>query len=219
MKDIPVFDTETGVSTLMLKEIPYKQIAYVKVHSVQPGGLYAHLKECISFCRMCGAERIFASGHEELKGWKHHCDIIPMALGIRDGIEPELNLFPVTAETVQQWRKIYNAKMAAVDNAATMTAFDEKEICAGGAYFIHDSGALLGIGWLKNSEVLCVSSVKRGEGERVLKTLLTLADSDRVTLEVASTNERAIRLYQKMGFIPCGEVRSWYTIFEGGDRK
>ena len=49
LKDIPVFDTETGVSTLVLKEIPYKQIAYVKVQSVQPGGLEAHLHECVSF--------------------------------------------------------------------------------------------------------------------------------------------------------------------------
>ena len=30
-----MFDTETGVSTLVMKEIPYKQIAYVKVQSVQ----------------------------------------------------------------------------------------------------------------------------------------------------------------------------------------
>ena len=68
MKDIPVFDTDTGVSTLLLKEIPYRQIAYVKVQSVQPGGLGEHLKECISFCRMCGAERVLAKGHPELIG-------------------------------------------------------------------------------------------------------------------------------------------------------
>ena len=59
LKDIPMFDTETGVSTLVLKEIPYKQVAYVKVQSVQPDGLKAHLQECVSFCRMCGAERIY----------------------------------------------------------------------------------------------------------------------------------------------------------------
>ena len=53
MKDIPIFDTDTGVSTLLLKEIPYRQTAYVKVQSVQPGGLREHLEECVSFCRMC----------------------------------------------------------------------------------------------------------------------------------------------------------------------
>lgn len=215
MKDIPVFDTETGVSSLLLKEIPYKQIAYVKVHSVQPGGLEDHLRECISFCRMCGAERVFASGHEGLKEWPLHCDVIPMALALTE-FEPVANLFPVTSETVGRWRELYNERMAPVDNAATMTAFDEKDICAGGAYFVHDDGELLGIGWLKGSEVLCIASVKRGAGERVLKTLLTAADSDRATLEVASTNEGAIRLYKKLGFLQCGEARSWYTIFEGG---
>lgn len=215
MKDIPVFDTETGVSSLMLKEIPYKQIAYVKVHSVQPGGLREHIAECVSFCRMCGAERVFASGHEELKAWAHHCDVIPMALALPE-IEPEADLFPVTDQTVGRWREIYNEKMAPVDNAATMTAFDEKEICTGGAYFVHDDGELLGIGWLKGSEILCVASAKKGAGERVLKTLLTAVDSDRATLEVASTNRRAIRLYEKLGFIQWGEARSWYTIFEGG---
>lgn len=219
MKDIPVFDTETGVSSLLLKEIPYKKIAYVKVHSVQPGGLRDHLRECVSFCRMCDAERVYASGHEELRGWQHHCDVLPMALALTERPEPEANLFPVTQETVTQWRKIYNEKMAPVDNAATMTAFDEKEICAGGAYFVHDAGELLGIGWLKDGELLCIASVKPGAGERVLKTLLTTVDTDRVKLEVASTNTPAIKLYKKLGFIQNGEARSWYTIFQGGDPK
>ena len=69
LKDIPMFDTQTGVSSLILKEIPYKQVAYVKVQSVQPDGLGAHLQECVSFCRMCGAERVLASGHEGLDQW------------------------------------------------------------------------------------------------------------------------------------------------------
>ena len=58
LKDIPMFDTPTGISTLILKEIPYKQVAYVKVQSVQPDGLEEHLHECIGFCRMCGVENL-----------------------------------------------------------------------------------------------------------------------------------------------------------------
>ena len=119
MKDIPVFDTETGVSTLVLKEIPYKQIAYVKVQSVQPSGLKEHLRECVSFCRMCGAERIFATGHPELNQWPLHCIVIPMACGLSTVEEPPANLFPVTEQTAARWRTIYNERMAAVDNAAT----------------------------------------------------------------------------------------------------
>lgn len=212
MKDIPMFDTETGVSTLILKEIPYKQVAYVKVQSVQPDGLGEHLRECVSFCRMCGAERVLASGHEGLEQWPVFCSVTTMALGLPATMEYGANLFPVTEATVGQWRSIYNERMGPVDNAATMTARDEKQILAGGAYFVHESGELLGIGWMKGSELLCIASVKPGAGERVTKTLLTLADGDRVTLDVASTNRRAIRLYERMGFVPVAQKAKWYQI-------
>lgn len=212
MKDIPVFDTETGVSTLILKEIPYQQTAYIRVQSVQPGGLREHIEECRSFCRMCGAEKILASGHEELAEWPHHCDVIPMALNLTE-LDLDANLFPVTEQTVSRWREIYNEKMAKVDNSATLTARDEKAVCAGGAYFVHDQGELLGIGWLKGSEVLCIAAAKKGAGERVLRSLMTAVDSDRVTLEVASTNKRAMKLYEKLGFVQYAQARSWYRIY------
>ena len=146
LKDIPMFDTETGVSTLILKEIPYKQIAYVKVQSVQPGGLEAHLKECVSFCRMCGAERVYAAGHEGLERWPLYCTVCTMALGLTDSVDSGANLFPVTEETAAKWREVYNDRMGTVDNAATMTARDERELLEGGAYFVHEAGELLGIG-------------------------------------------------------------------------
>lgn len=213
MKDIPMFTTDTGVSTLLLKEVPYKEIAYIKVHDVQPGGLKAHLQECVSFCRVCGAEHIFAAGHPELESWPLHCAIFKMTLPLDAPPEPEAMLFPVTEATVSHWREIYNEKMRAVDNAATMTAFDEREILSsGGAYFVHDSGELLGIGWMKGSEVLALAAVRRGAGERVLNTLLTLAQPGMVTLEVASTNRRAIALYERMGFTAVGERARWYRL-------
>ena len=207
-----MFDTDTGVSTLLLKEVPYKQIAYVKVQSVQPGGLADHLKECIGFCRMCGAEQILATGHPELERYPLHCRVNTMAMVIPEG-EPPAMVFPVTEATVGRWRQIYNEKMAAVHNAATMTAFDEKKILAsGGAVFVHEDGALLGIGWVDGSEILCVAAVQPGAGERIMLTLMTLLEGDRAELEVASTNTRAIRLYERLGFVTVGERSSWYQI-------
>ena len=207
-----MFDTDTGVSTLILKEIPYKQIAYIHVQSVQPGGLRAHLEECASFCRMCGAERVLAQGHPELEQWPLHSTVLTMRLPVPDR-EPPAMVFPVTEATVSRWREIYNEKMSSVDNAATMTARNEKEIVAsGGACFVHDRGQLLGIGWVRESEILCIAAVQHGAGERVMDTLLTLLDSDRATLDVASTNERAIRLYERMGFITVAERSRWYQI-------
>ena len=212
MKDFPIFDTATGISSLILKEIPYKQTAYIRIRSVEEGGLREHLSECVSFARMCGAERVYATGHEALTGWPLYCSVISMAMLLPPTLEPQANLFPVTEETVGKWRSIYNEKMGPVDNAATMTARDEKEILSGGAYFVHKDGELLGIGWMKGSELLCVAAVKPGAGERVTLTMLTLADSERVTLEVASTNLRALRLYERMGFAALGERSCWYQI-------
>ena len=212
MKDIPMFDTETGVSSLVLKEIPYKQVAYVKVQSVQPDGLKEHLQECVSFCRMCGAERVFATGHAGLAKWPLYCSVITMALGLTASSELGAKLFPVTEETAAKWREIYNDRMSQVDNTATLTARDEKKLLEGGAYFVHEAGELLGIGWMKGSELLCIASVKPGAGARVLQALLTLADSDRVKLDVASTNVRARRLYERLGFIAVEEKSKWYQI-------
>ena len=214
-----MFDTETGVSTLLLKEIPYRHVAYIRVQSAQPEGLAEHIAECVSFCRLCGAETVYASGNADLTPWPVHCRVVPMAMYYVDDGDPGANLFPVTAETAARWREIYNERMAGVDNAATLTAYDEKELLStGGAYFVHEAGKLLGIGWIVGSEVRCVASVVAGAGERVMRTLLTLSETDRVTLEVASTNTRAIRLYERLGFLPTGEGRSFHTVFKGGNR-
>ncbi len=208
-----MFDTDTGVSTLLLKEVPYQQIAYVKVQSVQPGGLRDHLTECIGFCRMCGAERVLAQGHPELEGFPVHSTVLNMRMAIPDR-EPPAMVFPVTEATVRRWRDIYNERMEGVDNAATLTAFDEKKILSsGGACFVHDCGELLGIGWVEGSEIRCVASVQPGAGERVMQTLLTLTDGEQAQLEVASTNHRAIRLYERLGFVTVGESMKWYQIF------
>lgn len=213
MKDIPVFDTQTGVSTLMLREVPYKETAYIRVQSVQPEGLREHLDECVSFCRMCGAEHVFAAGHPGLDAYALHCSILKMNLSLTQVPEPEGMLFPVTESTVGRWREIYNKKMAPVDNAATLTAYDEKRILSsGGGYFVHADGVLLGIGWVCGGEILAVAACVPGAGRRVMHTLLSTLSTDLVTLEVASTNERAIRLYRELGFVIVEERTRWYRI-------
>ena len=216
MKDFPMFTTEYGLASLVLKEVPYKQLAFVNVLDVQEGKLEEHLAECISFCRMVGAERILAKGHENLQQYPLHCIVYKMSMPLDDR-EPEACLWPVTEETVGQWREIYNKGMRPFDNHATMSSLDEKKIIqSGGAYFAHRDGELLGIGWMEGNELLALVSCVPGMGETVARTLFTTVEADRITLEVVSTNDRAIRLYERMGFIKTGEVSRWYRVFGPG---
>ena len=211
MKDFPMFDTEYGIASLVLKEIPYKGIAYIILREVWDAEKL--LKECVSFCRMAGAEMICAAGHDILTDYPLYTTVYEMrGEAIVDTADLK-SLFPVTEATVTEWRRIYNEKMRPVDNAATMTAFDEKGILeTGGAYFVHDSGDLLGIGWLDDTELLAVAAVKPGAGRTVMNTLMSLVEGDQMRLEVASTNECAIHLYEKLGFLKTREISRWYRV-------
>lgn len=211
MKDFPVFTTDFGVSSLILREIPYRQEAYIHIQDVQPGGFRDHLQECVSFCRMAGAERIYATGHDALEAFPLHTAVYEMrgtAWVDREKLE---NLFPVTEPTVSQFRSICNERLRGVDNSATLTSADEKKILeSGGAYFVHHSGELLGVGWVDDAKLLLVAAVKPGAGERVMHTLMSLVEGADMTLEVAATNERAIRLYEKLGFLKTRALFRWY---------
>ena len=78
MKDFPCFATDDGVASLILKEIPYRKEAYIRFQDVQPGRFAPFLQECVSFCRMAGAEKIYAQGHEELSQYPLHAAVYEM---------------------------------------------------------------------------------------------------------------------------------------------
>lgn len=206
-----MFDTAYGIASLVMKEIPYKGIAYIIFREVWDAENL--LKECVSFCRMCGAEEIYATGHESLEAYPYHTTMLEMrgeATVDPDALE---SLFPVTEATVRHWREIHNEKMRPIPNSATMTERDEKEILeSGGAYFVHRAGELLGIGWMKDTELCVIASEKPGMGGRVMNTLMSLVEGATVELRVAATNEKAIRLYEKMGFIQTKEISRWYRV-------
>ena len=55
-----VFTTENGVASIVLREIPYKGIAYITLQdTLQPEKL---LRECVEFCKAAGADRIYGKG-------------------------------------------------------------------------------------------------------------------------------------------------------------
>ncbi len=212
MRDIPMFPTEYGIASLMLKEVPYKAEAYIRIRDVQPGAERKLLEESAAFCRAAGAERIYAADVEE-SGYPLYAAILKMSgtsIVEKDKVE---NLFPVTEKTAKDWRGIWNERSRHVDCAATLDSSDEKDILgSNGAYFIHHQGELLGIGWVKDRELLAVAAVKAGAGERVMHTLLSLMEGESIALEVASTNLRAIRFYEKLGFVPVAEGTKWYRV-------
>ena len=213
MKDFPVFTTDWGVSSLILREIPYRAEAYIHIQDVQPEGFEEHLKECAAFCRMAGADRVYATGTQLMQAYPEYMSVYEMR-GMA-WVDPEkmVNLFPVTEQTVGRWRSLMNERLRSVDNAATLTAFDEKKIVqSGGAYYIHRSGELLGLGWMEDTKLLLVAAVKPGAGETVMHSLMSLVEGSDMTIEVASTNDRAIRLYEKLGFMKMREVVKWYKI-------
>ena len=212
MKDFPVFTTEYGVASLILKEVPYRREAYIIIQATEdPEALIA---ECVSFCRVVGAEKIYAKGHEFLEKYPLHTIIYRMQGEAQVDADNLDHLFPVTEQTVEKWRQICNDAMRNIDCAATQTKVDEKfllESC--NPYFIHNNGELLGIGLMQDTELMQISAVKPGMGQRVLNALFSTVEGASVTLEVASTNTRAIRFYEKNGFLKNGEKSRWYRVF------
>lgn len=211
MKDFPMFTTENGVASLFLREIPYRQRAHIKIHSSQePEKL---LEECIGFCRACGAEWIDAAGHKYLEKYPLITALVAMSRPL-DGLEQfDGCLFPVTEQTVDRWREIYNQRMADIPNCAFMDSADGKAMLAeGDGYFIHRDGKLLGIGRASGEMIDTVIAVEPGAGETVVRALASLLTSDTARLQVASENTQAVRLYERLGFVKIKELSRWYRV-------
>ena len=211
MKDIPMFTTEYGAASLFLKEIPYRGRAHIKIQSsLEPEKL---LEECVAFCRMCGAEWIDAAGDACLEKyplitavWAMQCDRAAIA-------QTDACLFPVTEQTVQRWLDIYNERMADIPNAAYMDSKDGKELLkTGDGYFVHRDGKLLGIGKAKDDFIDTVIAVEKGMGQTVVQALASILTEQTVRLWVASANEKAVRLYARMGFVKTQEMSKWYRV-------
>ena len=211
MRDIPVFTTENGVASLFLKEIPYKQTAYIRLQdSAEPAKL---LQECVGFCVAAGAQNVYATGHDCLTDYPVHTAVLRMCRSLDDLPQTDAALFPVQSKAFETWRKIYNEKMSCISGAATVSAFDERKILNdGGAYFVHRAEQLLGIGMVSDGQIDAIASLVPGAGEDVLAALCSALAGETVSLEVAENNTAAIRLYQRLGFIITSEVCRWYEV-------
>ena len=212
MKDIPVFATEYGIASLVLKEIPYQSAAYVTVRdSLEPERL---LEECIGFCRACGADRIYATGHSGLESRPLYTAMWPMQCSLEALPDTDAALWPVQENTLKQWQQIYNDKVRNLPNGAWMTDADaRKMIERGDGYFIHRGETLLGIGRASGDTIDWVASLQPGAGRDVLLALSHAITEETVLLTVASVNIKAVKLYENLGFLKNKELSRWFHIF------
>ena len=213
MRDIPMFDTEYGIASLVLKEIPYQQTAYITMQSSQePDKL---LEECVGFCRACGAERIYASGDAYLEKYPVYTAMWQMQCAVESLPDTDAALFPVQEQTLSQWMDIYNRKVAKLPNGAWMSAAEGKKMLQkGDGYFIHRSGELLGIGRASGDVIDWVASVEPGVGADVVSALSHALSDSTVVLVVASENAKALALYRRLGFVPVKEISRWFVVHE-----
>ena len=211
MKDFPIFTTEYGVASLVLREIPYRKEAYITIQDAAEPELL--LQECISFCRICGAEKIYAKGHAILESRPLHTAMLEMRCSRECIPDTDTALWPVQKQNLNEWREIYNKKVCAVPNGAWMTEANGKEmITKGDGYFVHRNGVLLGIGRASGSMIDWVASLVPGGGREVVCALAHALTGDTVTLTVASANEKAIRLYEGIGFVKSREISRWFVV-------
>ena len=211
MKNLPVFTTEYGVATLILKEIPYQETAYIILQDTLEPLLL--VRECADFCRACGSERIYARGNDALAEYPFFTAMWEMTC-LRESIpDTDAALWPAQEQTLTQWQEIYNQKVKTVPTGAWMTDADAKDMLAkGDGYFVHREDMLLGIGKASADRIDWVASVTPGAGADVVKALIHATTEERVRLTAASLNQKAVALYESLGFLKTAEIARWYTI-------
>ncbi len=212
MKDFPVFSTENGVGSLVLKEVPYTGKAYLRIQSSQVP--LAFLADCVAFARAVGAKAFYAAGQDLSSWYKLHATVCAMACP-RESLPPgDAALFPVTHQTLARWGEIYNRKMENVPNAAYMSHRALEELLQKGeGYFVHKGEQLLGIGTVCGNTVGSVASLMPGAGKQIVCTLANAVFDRTVKLEVAAQNQKAVALYESLGFVKTKELSRWYQIF------
>ena len=215
MRNIPMFTTGDGIASLILEEIPYKKCAYVRIQSaLDPKGL---LGDCVTFCRAAGASRIYATGSDFLSSYPVFTEIWEMSCR-RNNLEcGKAKLLPLAQNTLSDWCDIYNKRMVDVPNAATMTSAAAKKLLdTEDAYFVYLENVCIGIGKAKNDRLDVIATCIPGHGTDVLLALCSILTEEYVKVQVASSNDRAVKLYKEHGFIKTDTISTWFSIADEG---
>lgn len=215
MKDIPVFTGSHGIATLVLAQIPWSGCGYVLVRSVWDDAA-AFLEECLGFCRACGAERVYASWELEALPAEHAYDMLQMKIK-KSELPP---LAPVAVEELTEensaaFLAIYNRCFQTVPGAASYSRKDvERLLGEEMAYLVRVDGEYAAVAEIskKGLEAVAVLPEHRGLGASLTRTVLEKVPSTVIGLKVASTNTRAIGMYERLGLMPCGILSRWWKL-------
>ena len=217
MKNIPMFTSSCGLATLILKEIAWNGRAYVLVRSVWNDQIAALLDECWSFCRAVGAEEIYASWDAEELPAEHAWDMIDMACPKSALPAPRqtVELEQAAPETAEDYLRIYNQcfrdvpAAASYDRKSLEPLYGEELI-----WLAKVRGQYAAVAEISKEglEGIAVLPEFRGLGYDLAAAVLRMVPSTEVRLKVASTNVRARRLYDRLGFAEVGISRRWYRL-------
>ena len=216
MNNIPVFLSQWGTATLILREIPYKKTAYILLRTITDLDLLT--QECAAFCRECGAEDCFVSAadSETVLSGKPAYELLRMTAEKASLPHPEnpFRLEPLCPDNEDLYISLYNRCFRAVSNAATYDKRELQRVYRMGqqAYVAWLEGEPCGMGELHESELAAVGLLPefRGKGSYLTLALLDRCPGPEVSLTVVSDNARALALYEKLGFQTESVVSKWY---------
>lgn len=200
MKNIPIFTGCDGIATLILREIPYRGEAYVLVRSVFTT-LDACMRECEGFCRAAGADTVYFGGNADFSTYPIYARLIEREISAEK--LPQTTACAIPTKDPTQWMQIYNEKFASVPAAQTCRTAQH-------AYDIIKDGEQIGIGQVEGDKILSVAAIKQGSGTDCVLALARLCEGETVKLLCAEQNERAMKLYDHLGFSRGETKEIWY---------
>ena len=205
------------MASLILKEIPYSGAAYVLVRSVWNGQTAALLEECASFCRAAGAERVYASDGKNDLPSMHAYDMVLLTMRRED--LPELanpiELEPVSTQNGAEYLAVYNACFRELPGAASYGKKDLQRLIEHQSGFLtRKNGVCAGAAELEKDELagICVLPQYKGLGYSLALTVLKRLETPVVKLKTATTNEKALNLYRRLGFGNDTVISRWWLI-------
>lgn len=218
MNNIPLFSAAGGTATLILREIPYSKKAYILLMTVVPENLDQMIHECVSFCRMCGAESCYITRKDcsDPLPLPHSHDIF--LLSVNKASLPTgkpVKLLGIQEDNDSFYINLYNRCFDSVSGAAF---YDRKQVER--IYLLHqkaflaitEDGIYCGFGELHENELAAIGVLPefRGMGYDLCLSLLAHCPGPEITLTVASDNPAALRLYEKLGFQKIKTESVWY---------